>query len=469
MGSLFKRRRNNKESVNWHCEFRDAVGILRRLPLLKDKRTSEQMLGNVERLRDFRQARRALDAFLLDFVEGLPGAVRARLAEWGLLDRAQAGAGEPLAVHLSVWLDFMRAASRKPSHIKFSAARIRQLCDGCGFHHLTDIRPDAVNSFLLQLKDRGLGARARNSYLVAMRTFITYLVKTGVLSENPLRVIEKSNENTDRRWIRRLPTEDEFSRLLAYCEGAPVHCGLDGHSRRIAYELAALFGLRFSEVQTLQRKDLSLDGGSPTITIRATNSKNKKAATLPFPPQLGYLVEMLQDYLSARLDLPNAPVFKGLWLDCGAKMIKADLIGAGVAVETAEGSICFHTLRAYAATRLAAAGVPPAVCKEILRHADIQTTMKYYTRISLTNKAEGLAMLKRITPAVHALKTGTDDADIVDKKTDSNRGQNGVFLSQEVTICDSGLSCNTAGKTKTASLDFSRTCGSVYSGTRCRT
>ena len=58
--SIFKRKRGGKESVVWYCEFRDCAGLLRRLSLVKDKRTSEQMLANIERLRDFRQARRML-------------------------------------------------------------------------------------------------------------------------------------------------------------------------------------------------------------------------------------------------------------------------------------------------------------------------------------------------------------------------------------------------------------------------
>ena len=94
----------------------------------------------------------------------------------------------------------------------------------------------------------------------------------------------------------------------------------------------------------------------------------------------------------------------------------------------------------------------------------IQTTMKYYTRISLANKSEGLAMLKRITPAVHALKTGTDDAFLVDKKTDKNRGQNGGFLSQEVSVYNFCLGCSNAGETKTASPDLIRTCGDIKIG-----
>ena len=57
------------------------------------------------------------------------------------------------------------------------------------------------------------------------------------------------------------------------------------------------------------------------------------------------------------------------------------------------------------------------------------------------------------------MKTGTDNADIVDKKTDKNRGQNGAFLSQEVSICKYDLIYNKEGEAKTASLELSRTCG----------
>ena len=57
------------------------------------------------------------------------------------------------------------------------------------------------------------------------------------------------------------------------------------------------------------------------------------------------------------------------------------------------------------------------------------------------------------------MKTGTDNAGFGVTKMDTNGGQNGVFLSQEVSIYKSGLSCNNVEKTKTASPDFSKTCG----------
>ena len=140
-------------------------------------------------------------------------------------------------------------------------------------------------------------------------------------------------------------------------------------------------------------------------------------------------------------------------------MLRVDLDAAGIPVKDDCGRVVdFHSLRHTCGSRLARAGVSPQLCQRIMRHSTMELTLKFYTHLTLENKAEALQKLPAIAPAV-ALKTGTDNADIVDKKTDKSRGQNGGFLSQEVSIYDSCLSCNNAGETKTASPELTKTCG----------
>ena len=53
-----------------------------------------------------------------------------------------------------------------------------------------------------------------------------------------------------------------------------------------------------------------------------------------------------------------------------------------------------HTCRHTAATRMAAAGIPPEVAKQILGHADITTTLNIYTHPNAKTLIEAIKSLK---------------------------------------------------------------------------
>ena len=148
---MFKRKRGNTESRKWYCEFKDHLDTVRRVVLSTDKRASEEMARNLERLVAYRQAKRPLDGALLGFVDGLASELRAALSEWGIIDRQQTVAGIPLMVlkkvrsrngapafeitggHLAEYRASLQSRENSPHRILQVINRCRDIVKGGGF------------------------------------------------------------------------------------------------------------------------------------------------------------------------------------------------------------------------------------------------------------------------------------------------------------------------------------------------
>ena len=102
-------------------------------------------------------------------------------------------------------------------------------------------------------------------------------------------------------------------------------------------------------------------------------------------------------------------------------MLRADLDAAGITFEDEHGRLDVHALRGTFATNLATAGVSPKAAQELMRHSDINLTMKDYTTLRLSDVAADLNKL----PSLAAVEsqplraTGTNDQQAADTGRDS--------------------------------------------------
>jgi len=91
-------------------------------------------------------------------------------------------------------------------------------------------------------------------------------------------------------------------------------------------------------------------------------------------------------------------------------MLKEDLKLAGIDYETDDGVADFHSLRHTFGTLAARSGVMPQVLQKMMRHSDINLTMKYYVHIELSDKAKALSKKPKIQILrPKQAKTGTCD------------------------------------------------------------
>lgn len=389
--SIFKRKRNGVASKIWYCEFRDHMGVVRRLTLYRDKRASQEAERNLIRLVSFRQASRSLDTELLSFVESLTPAIVKKLVDWGMIDATQAACVQPLTELSELWMTHLDETGRNVQHIRQCQRYVSYICKRCHFVYISDICADKVQSFLFQMKSDGLSARTVNAHLVGIKSFINWLVKQGMLADNPLKSLGKYNEAVDKRVDRRAMTEDEINKLLSHCTEAGKHHGLTGLERELVYRLALEVGLRYGELETLTRGCLNLEEKG-SLKLEARNTKSKRADVLPLLPELcaklsGYLELVARSY--------DDRLFP-LWKDRGAEMLHADLLAAGIEINTSRGKLDFHSLRHTCATRMTLAGVTSQLTKKIMRHSSIKTTMDYYTHLGVNDMRQAMQTLPRV-------------------------------------------------------------------------
>ena len=122
-------------------------------------------------------------------------------------------------------------------------------------------------------------------------------------------------------------------------------------------------------------RDVSLDSETPFISVRASTTKNSKAAHIPLHADL---VAILREWREkgtheSGVVLPDGiPQNRlGLWVD---------FKNAGIERTDANGrKVDFHALRHTTCTFLQAVGVSARVCMEVMRHSEMRLTAKIYT------------------------------------------------------------------------------------------
>jgi integrase len=236
---------------------------------------------------------------------------------------------------------------------------------------------------------QGISAQTFNFHL-AVKQFCRWMVKHGRATANPVDALEPLNVKVDRRRDRRALTVDELCNLLHTTAAGPVRGRMTGAVRALLYRVAMETGLRSNELRTLTVRSFALDTPTPTVTVAAGNSKNRREDTLPIRPEL---VDSLRPLLAGREG--DEQVFS-IPKDrkCAAKMFRADVDAAGIVFrDDAKEVVDCHALRHTFITNLARGTVHPKIAQALARHSTITLTMDRYTHSDLGEQADALNVL----------------------------------------------------------------------------
>ncbi len=425
----------------WYIEFTDHLERRRRVSGLRDRRQTEAIGRNVEKLVRCKVSGEALDPPLIKWVETCLPALRARLGRIGLLDAGRIAALRPLLTQLDGepgapgFCQTLAAKGDTPRHVKLLCARVRRVIEGCQFTYWSDISPSRLTAYLADLREDsvdaqgnikpGISAQTFNFYLAAFKQFCRWMVRDGRASKSPVAHLQGLNVRTDRRHDRRALSVKEVRWLLETTRSEPRRFGMTGPQRAMLYRLAIETGLRAGELASLTAGSFDLSGARPTVTVLAGYSKRRREDVLALRPDTA---AELRDALSRML--PHVKAFNVP--DKTSKMFRADLAaartvwlaGATTAQErrTRERSAFlsfrdgsgrvadFHALRHTAGSLLAASGAHPKVAQAIMRHSDINLTLSRYSHIYAGQEADAVAALPDLSlPAEQAdAATGTD-------------------------------------------------------------
>lgn len=225
---------------------------------------------------------------------------------------------------------------------------------------------------------KGLAKGSVTSYLLALRVFIRWAMRQGMLREDPLVEFLRDMRVTETREERFLSTE-ERDRLLA------VPMSLD-----LRWMMVLGFYQGFRQAEMLAMKSswvwVSDDGQRGTVTVQATRvvtqagkelawqPKNKKKRTIPLHAET---LRMIREH-GLREPFVVAP-HKERWPDEGKKSYRYDPKKSLRAAARAAGvgHVTYHMMRRSFATHLAAKGVGMKQIAEFIGDS-LRVTEKHY-------------------------------------------------------------------------------------------
>lgn len=232
----------------------------------------------------------------------------------------------------------------------------------------------AIRDYLGTLHREGLAASSAARHLAAIRAFIRYLVREGVLDADPAALVGRPKRPD------LLPIylgEGDVARLLATPD--PAHPL--GRRDRAILELFYASGLRLSELVGLDLEDVNLSGRMARV-----RGKGGKERLVPFNRSAAGAIRA---YLPDRQQLVEAaarrrrraasrePLFvnyRGERLSARSvdRLIRKYVAAAGVAAGASA-----HALRHSFATHLLARGADLRAIQELLGHRRLSTTQRY--------------------------------------------------------------------------------------------
>ena len=254
-----------------------------------------------------------------------------------------------------------------------------------------------LDDFLMYLRtEKNLSADTVNKTMTAGNMAFEFLIKEGLITSNPLSSVERFKVNAKKRGI---PTETEMKKLME------LDWNWTDSVYKLAFKVAALFGLRAGEISGLQVCDI--DANADLLYIRHSwndtdklkDTKNGDDRIIPI--EHGVALELLMnarrnpDYSDTSFVFWSPKVAgQPMWPSSFEDDFYLAMQKIGISEEQRkERNIVFHSLRHYCATQIAQRA-SLEIAMKILGHRTEEMTRLYSeheTQMKLNNAKEVLA------------------------------------------------------------------------------
>jgi integrase len=259
---------------------------------------------------------------------------------------------------------------------------------------LGEVKSLAVETWLGSLP---LAPKSRRHLRGIMRAIFQCALRWELIGKNPIDLVRVKG-GTKRRQIPRILQPEDFSRLLQELR----------QPYRTMFLIGGGLGLRASEIVALKWGDLDWEGLTVTVTRRCVQGRVGEVKTeyshrpLPLDPDLATEILRWRNEASypnkGRDDFmfPNLATGKPMWQESIlARQIKPSAVRAGL------GAIGWHTFRHSHRAWLKRTNAPMEIQQELMRHANIQTTLDTYgkeTKVSDQQREAHTRVVKMILP-----------------------------------------------------------------------
>ncbi len=262
---------------------------------------------------------------------------------------------------------------------------------------LRDLTGQRLSYFQSKLRENGLAEATIKTVLGHLAAALSWAVKVGILSTAP-KIQSPRRAKVGKTMKGRPITGEEFDRMIA------AAAKVVGDERAASWEhyLRGLWlsGLRLSESLQLtwDREDklcVELSGKRPMLRIPAALEKGNKDRLLPMAPEFAeFLLATPEANRTGYVFSPRAERIKGPRL-CAIRVCElVSAIGrqAGIKVMTNGDKVKFasaHDLRRSFGERWASR-IMPQVLMQLMRHENIETTLRYYVGRNAQSTADVL-------------------------------------------------------------------------------
>lgn len=288
---------------------------------------------------------------------------------------------------------YLRETSGKKSHDRDLDCAVH-LGEHFGGKMVNEITPEDITAYKiaraqdtafpnLQLQDRTVKPATIAKELWLLSAAIKHANKEwGWKLENPVKGRVPVADPSAPKWL----TAEEVGRLIAAVRRSPHLLDF--------IELGLNTGMRCEEMLALDWRRVDFDGR--LVWFDSVDQKSGVPGSIPLNGTAAAVLRRRQDF--RRVHCPTSP-----WVFCTADGERLEWIKATFrrAAERAGLKASPHSLRHTFASRLVQAGVPLRTVKDLCRHADIRTTMRY-AFLSPDNTRSAIDILD----SIHGAKAG---------------------------------------------------------------
>lgn len=229
------------------------------------------------------------------------------------------------------------------------------------------IDADCVRSWMVSLLDRSMASSSVNRKLSSLKSFFKFLLKQGVLSESPVRLV------VGPKMSHPLPSFVKEREMADLLDGSSFSSDFEGVRDRLLLEMLYQTGLRRSELVGIRHADIDMEA----MQLRV-NGKRNKQRIIPFAERLK---EMIVHYVSEKEKEVSADDSMHLFVRKNGKPLTGSIVYR-IVRERLSGipmlAKCSpHVLRHSFATSMLNDGAELNAVKELLGHGSLASTSVY--------------------------------------------------------------------------------------------
>jgi site-specific recombinase XerD len=287
-----------------------------------------------------------------------------------------------LAEAIQAFLRSREASGCTPATLRTYRIDLDDFCYATGIAQVADLAPEAVETYLVGLRNRMKAISVHRRYRV-LRTCCRWLVHTGRLGTDPMAGLRMRMPKT----LPRVPTDADVRALFQACDPSMP----EGHRNHAMLALLAEAALRKDELRRLRIGDVDL----VTRVVRVHGGKGQRDGVTFFGEETASL---LRTWFAVHPDprpaafvcCTRAGVPLGPWAI--ARILYRLSRRAGLARKIGP-----HALRHYAATALLRRTGDLELVRRVLRHTTLTMALRYAT----LTQAEIAAKFQSAAPLDH--------------------------------------------------------------------